>query len=1585
MILRRIGIVCALFLSSLCSVHAQGYLYATGSPVYSTSLPIDQGIVNVNNGEIHLEIPLATKQQRGDFQLNERLIYDSRLWKIVQSGSYSWQPTNVANSNGGWTFSSGVGNGNITFSTYGGTNPNTPDCSAGSEENYSQYLSWSWTDPTGTVHAFPAASTVQYFAGGAHCTSTSGEGNATSTSYASDGSGYVLNLSNYTTATVTDVHGTVYHPTLCGTSSCTSQNALVTDRNGNTWGTDASGNLTDTSGTVPVEVSTNGNSTYYDVLGVGGSRNRYTVTMETISFSTSFSETDVNEDTGSFQAIQSITLPDGSAYSFTYDSGTSSGHYGELTSMTLPTGGTIVYSWANFLDSFNNQNRWLQSVAKDGGTTTFTPSVVSKCSSSQGCQENVTVLSPGQNDTVYAFSLDSAALIAGNSWVQSINSYQGTTASGSLLRTTNTSYSYTNFDTETDENGTFYVTGSYNVPSSLTQYVTLADVGYTSELLTTLSPYSGLATEVKAWDFYNSTGNSPTTDTVTAYNAWNFPTSVVVKDGSGNQISSTTYGYDETTPTAAPSGLPNYTALGGNSRGNQTSQHQWINTSGATLSTTMTYDDAGTLLSVTPPEGTTQYGHDATDTFVTSTALPTPSSGVALTSGKQYDSSTGAVTSTTDANNQTVTYNTFDVFNRAQTVDNPDGGVTGISYTPTSASISASNSATGWTIKAMDTYGRPIRTNVATGVSSNPWYMQDTCYNTTGQMSFQSYRFQGQFSQAPVCTGAGDSYSYDGLSRVTQITHADGTAIHYSYKGRAVQTTDENGVSKIVQTDAFGRTTIVCEISSSSTMPASGSPVSCGTDIAGTGFVTSYSYNTASHTTTITQGAQTRVFQTDSLGRNVLAQEPESGSTTYSYAYNSTGLAVTRQKPQANQTSASTLTTTTTQYDSVDRVISITYSDGTPAKYFDYDTQGGWAEAQANVKGRLQKASSSIAGNLAATIFSYDPMGRVAFTGQCQPSGCYNAAKDKYTPYTWDYAGNLLSGGDGAGTTISYSYTPASETTGITSSQSDATHPGTLLENIANGPDGPLSFEYGNGLYEVRGYDTLGRLKKGTLCSGSSASGCSGGTELYGFSTIASGGRFLQVCDTVNNSCTNLGYDDLNRMTTQSTVTGATTNSTWSYDRYGNRWAQTTTHGGNPSVTFNTANNQEAGFSYDAAGNMTSDGVHHYSYDAEGNVTEVDTGSTATYYYDALNRRVRTVVGSSAYEFVFDLSGRRISTWNGTSDALLAENTYWGSLPLDFNQNNALHFQQQDWLGTSRMTTSYNGAVEGTYASLPFGDSLTTTGTDLDPYHYAMLDHDYESDLEHAQYRAYSSTQAHWMSPDPHSGSYNWGDPQSMNRYAYVENNPLALNDPSGLCWFCFTYLAQNSDGSIFVNVFDFSPAIPYIAAALGVGLAVDEVGKWLGWWGGPHFQGSLKPRPNVPSNGQMKTCTANAHGVENNLPTRAPNQTGAYGVPETQGTAAIDRSQWLPSGSSSWTSAQANAYINEYRTQISGYIPNGNGGFVQIFNGVSDNMGPASGVALLQNAYPGRVLFELPGGPNIESVDGMQFKIPSTMSCPNP
>src|SRR5215469_9316466 len=116
-------------------------------------------------------------------------------------------------------------------------------------------------------------------------------------------------------------------------------------------------------------------------------------------------------------------------------------------------------------------------------------------------------------------------------------------------------------------------------------------------------------------------------------------------------------------------------------------------------------------------------------------------------------------------------------------------------------------------------------------------------------------------------------------------------------------------------------------------------------------------------------------------------------------------------------------------------------------------------------------------------------------------------------------------------------------------------------------------------------------------------------------------------------------YDNVGRLFT------AAGYSTWQrryqYDRYGNRTGSwDAVSGGNQSqnITLATAggatNNRIAtvngvSYSYDAAGDVTSDGLHTYQYDCEGRIAKVDAGGAneADYSYDLNNWRVKKVTG----------------------------------------------------------------------------------------------------------------------------------------------------------------------------------------------------------------------------------------------------------------------------------------------------------------------------------------------------------------------
>ena len=63
---------------------------------------------------------------------------------------------------------------------------------------------------------------------------------------------------------------------------------------------------------------------------------------------------------------------------------------------------------------------------------------------------------------------------------------------------------------------------------------------------------------------------------------------------------------------------------------------------------------------------------------------------------------------------------------------------------------------------------------------------------------------------------------------------------------------------------------------------------------------------------------------------------------------------------------------------------------------------------------------------------------------------------------------------------------------------------------------------------------------------------------------------------------------------------------------------------------------------------------------------------------------------------------------------------------------------------------------------------------------------DAESGLDYFGARYYASSMGRFSSPDPSGLSFaNMADPQSLNLYAYVQNNPLVFVDPTGLSKDC--------------------------------------------------------------------------------------------------------------------------------------------------------------------------------------------------------
>lgn len=295
-------------------------------------------------------------------------------------------------------------------------------------------------------------------------------------------------------------------------------------------------------------------------------------------------------------------------------------------------------------------------------------------------------------------------------------------------------------------------------------------------------------------------------------------------------------------------------------------------------------------------------------------------------------------------------------------------------------------------------------------------------------------------------------------------------------------------------------------------------------------------------------------------------------------------------------------------------------------------------------------------------------------------------------------------------------------------------------------------------------------------------------------------------------------YDTAGRLVS-GTVGGASNKQEFSYDAFGNRKTVTRTgtacKGGfdcESSPAVDPATNRlkrsttapaAPDITYDQAGNLTMlDVSHTYTYDALGSMTkQVDGAATREYVYTADDERLGVYNGTWDWT-VRDLGGRVLREYTSTGASGTSnwkwrrDHVYRGSQLLatvnqkyDANDNvitgTTTYHLHLDHLGTPRLITDATGLLLSEHAYYPFGPELNLPPTESprDPQQYTGHERDDIADIHGLDYmhaRYYGAAVGRFLSVDPVLGKA--GSPQTWNRYAYVANNPIGRNDPSGKC-----------------------------------------------------------------------------------------------------------------------------------------------------------------------------------------------------------
>jgi RHS repeat-associated protein len=1346
------------------------YLDQTGTPSFTTAHPVELGFINLANGNLHLEIPLASFPQRGSMGLTAKLVYDSRIWKKVGT---TWQPTNVPNSQGGWRYVTSTDTGAVTYTSDGDLCGEPPN--AGS---FIIYYGFTWKDASGTSHYFDISTYRDIGCGEAD--------DPTGDALANDSSGYHMYVTGWTSATVYARDGTQVYPTL-------------KDTNGNYFSTDANGNAIDTLGRTPILKTVNGSQTYYDILD---SRNlnprpRITVTTTTINVNTAFGQSGFTEYAGTLTVIQSVSLPDGHSYTFDYDSGTTAGKYGLLKTITLPTGGQVAYTHTTFSDAYGNKNRWVNTRAA-GGTWTYTPAVITSCGTS--CSQKVTVTPPNQDEAVYTFTMNNGA------WNSDTKVYTGSAASGTLLMTLLTDYDFS-------QPGSNYIR---MVRNTTTLPRPGGNISKKTEYLYD-TPQNANVTQIKEWNYYTGTPSATpdrktditylATSAYTSKNIIDRPLSVTVRTGGGSWLSQTNFSYDSTTLTSI-TGVTQHDdsgfGTGNTTRGNLTAIQQYAASAGSCalpncLSTTLTYDTTGQLRQGTDPKSnattlsyTDNFFHDNVANPPQAYTPPAPSNAYltsltapligAATFGYYFN--TGKPAMTVDQNSADSYFHYADMLDRLTHTYGPVAAgsrVWSLLQRPSAtqldiySAVTYPTPSTGCTScvhqqVTFDNLGRPVRSTLVNDPDPGGATLADTAYDTAGRVQSVSNPYRSTSDP----TYGFETPTYDGANRVTRITHQDQTSAQTFY-GAAVTTgggagsqlcaaatygvgfpvlsVDEAGKKRQVWFDGFGRIIEADE-------PDSGGTLNINT---------CYKYDLLNNLKEVNQGTQTRTYTYDGLSRLTASTTPEAGVLYLYYTTSAGALCAGDASAVCRRTDARSITSTYV-YDALNRLTSVTYSNSTPASSFFYDQTSYNGLTILNGKGRRTGMSDGSG----TTAWSYDALGRV-LTKKRTISGV-----TKTISYTYNLNGSVATITYPSGRVITYTYSAI----GRPLTAKDIANNINYATDALYAPPGAVaSFKNGvvtggfAGITTTNSYNN--RLQPALLSAAAPSQTILSLTYAYGASN---NGRIASIVNNLNNNRTQtFTYDTLRRLATaqsQATAGSDCWGQSFGYDRWGNLLTVNVTKCSAPSlsVTVNSATNHinSPGYGYDAAGNLTNGISVLLTYDAENRI--VSAGST-TYTYDGDSLRVKTTSGKLYWRSI----GIDTLTETDVSGNTTAEFIYFAGRRVAMRDGAGnVYYIFADHLGSSRIVTNSTGTVCRDMDYFPLGYpkiTLNTCATLL--YKFAGYERDVETGLNYAFARYQHEAWGRFMSPDPLEGSAD--NPQSLNRYAYVQNDPVNLVDPLGL------------------------------------------------------------------------------------------------------------------------------------------------------------------------------------------------------------
>ncbi|MCP4371085.1 MAG: hypothetical protein GY797_23665 [Deltaproteobacteria bacterium] len=662
--------------------------------------------------------------------------------------------------------------------------------------------------------------------------------------------------------------------------------------------------------------------------------------------------------------------------------------------------------------------------------------------------------------------------------------------------------------------------------------------------------------------------------------------------------------------------------------------------------------------------------------------------------------------------------------------------------------------------------------------------LEDITYNTRGLIDTRSRpRYEGEEAYY-------SSYEYDILGRIVKIVYPDGSIQTHLYDGLNTITTDDRG---------FNTTTIRNAIDQKIKI------------IDAAGFETNYYYYASGEIASIvdTEGNIIELYY-DKLGRKIKTVDPDTGIN--SIYYNGLGLPY-KTKDNAGQI-------TLLKYDKLGRKISQIDDVFGPKK-----EESSWAwDDGVHGKGRIHK----IIGLDYQETYFYDEYSRNSKIN-------YRIAEDTYLlSCVYDSFSRPQEIRYQSGLTLKRVYNNNGYLSKIVDKDSGLTY----WEKQTVAPNGKTETGlYGNGIKTVSTIDKkTGRLD----VVKASINDRIIHHMKFDYDNV---GNLEQRQDLVQNWRESSTYDSLNRLfgiddensnhisisySPSGNIKSRSDKGTYNY---GTQCSQHSRAPGPHAVSSLTNEGVTTSFCYDFNGNMITAGQKSIAYSSYNKPTIIETPASKT-------------------GFRYRPDKKRYERWDETHEGVTLTHYIGPDYQVIKKGNNVRHrhivankvvltiednrtevqYLHQDHLGSTVTITNHEAKVIDYFRYDVLGNKIrtgTSPGAD-DPFQYTQNgftghEHIGSAQLIHMNGRVYDSSLGRFLSPDPIiQNPYN---PQSLNRYSYVMNNPLSIIDPSGLfsLWDIFVPIEKSfNEFSRFYkrNRHIIIPVVAVVAAAYTGGMA---------------------------------------------------------------------------------------------------------------------------------------------------------------------